>query len=171
MKFFFIFLVMPVLELWLLIKVGSAIGAWYTIGLLFLSAFVGIQLIKQQGFSTLLKMNEKMAAGENPAREALEGILLAVGGLLFLLPGFISDALGLLCVFPPTRHLWVYFWLKRTGMNAFVHVPVNRNAAGQEGEIIEGEFCEIRTPHPNPLPHRGRGDTPSPFRGEGRDEG
>jgi len=138
MKFLFFFLVMPVLELWLLIEIGSQIGALYTIGLLFLSAIIGIKLLQQQGFSTLIKMNQKMAAGENPAREALEGILLAAGGLMFLLPGFISDAIGLICLFPPTRHLLVHFWLKRAGMSAFVHVPVNRSAASED--IIEGEF-------------------------------
>lgn len=161
---------MPVLELWLLIEIGSRIGALYTIGLLFLSALIGIKLLQQQGFSMLIKMNQKMAQGENPAQEALEGILLAIGGVLFLLPGFISDGLGLLCLFPPTRHLLVRYWLKQAG-GAFVHVPVNRNAAGPGEDIIEGEFREIKTPHPNPLPHRGRGDTPSPFKGEGRDEG
>src|SRR5690606_558126 len=98
MKLLFMFLVMPVIELWLLIEIGSRIGALYTIGLLFLSAIVGIRLLQQQGFSTLLKINQKMAIGENPAEEALGGILLAIGGLLFLLPGFISDGLGLLCV-------------------------------------------------------------------------
>jgi len=140
MKFLFLFLVMPVLELWLLIEIGSKIGALYTIGLLFLSAMVGIKLLQQQGFSTLMKMNQKMVAGENPAREAFEGILLAIGGLMFLLPGFISDAFGLVCLFPPTRHLLVRYWLKRAGAGVFVHVPVNRSAARQGEDIIEGEF-------------------------------
>jgi UPF0716 protein FxsA len=139
MKFLFFILVMPVLELWLIIEIGSRIGAWYTIGLLFLSAILGIKLLQQQGFSTLLKINQKMAAGENPAEDALSGILLAVGGLMFLLPGFISDGIGLLCLFPPTRYLLVRYWLKQSG-SIFVHVPVNKNMAEQSEDIIEGEF-------------------------------
>jgi len=139
MKLLFFLLVMPVLELWLIIKIGSHIGAWYTIGLLFLSVILGIKLLKQQGFSTLLKINQKMAAGENPAEDALGGILLAFGGLMFILPGFISDAIGLLCVLPPTRYLLVRYWLKKAG-NAFVHVPVNRSGDPHNEDIIEGEF-------------------------------
>jgi UPF0716 protein FxsA len=140
MKFLFFFLVMPALELWLLIEIGSRLGAWYTIGLLFLSALVGIQLIKQQGFSTLIKMNRKLAGGEDPSIEAISGLILALGGLLFFLPGFISDALGLLCLLPPTRHMLARYWLRRIGKGSFVHVHVNRSAAEQEENIIEGEF-------------------------------
>lgn len=140
MAFLFFFVLMPLLELWLLIKIGGEIGALSTIGLLILSALLGLQLIKQQGFSTLMKMNRKMAAGVDPSAEAISGLILALGGLLFFLPGFISDALGLLCLFPPTRHLLARYWLRRMGQGSFVHVHVNRNDGQQNEEIIEGEF-------------------------------
>lgn len=141
MPFLFFFVVIPALELWLLIKIGSDIGAWYTIGLLILSALVGIQLIKQQGFSTLMKMNQKLAGGEDPSIEAFSGLILAVGGLLFFLPGFISDALGLLCLFPLTRHLLARYWLRRMGGKGnFIHSPMNHQATPNSEDIIEGEF-------------------------------
>lgn len=131
---------MPVLELWLLIKIGGQIGALSTIGLLFLSAIIGINLLQQQGFSTLLKMNQKMAAGESPAQEAIEGIMLALAGALFLFPGFATDLMAIIFVIPFTRRIIAKHWLKKVGNQAFVHVHVNRNSAEQGEHIIEGEF-------------------------------
>jgi len=135
MKFLFFFLMLPVLELWLLIKIGIQIGALYTIALLFLSAILGIKLLQLQGFSTLLKINQKINLGENPAQEAIEGIMLAMAGALFLFPGFATDVMAIVFVIPSTRHLIAGYWLKKAG---FVHVPVNNKKTSED--IIEGEF-------------------------------
>ncbi|MDA9560417.1 FxsA family protein, partial [Porticoccaceae bacterium] len=90
MRFLFLlFIVMPVVEMWLLIEVGSEIGALYTIGLVLLTAIIGVRLLRQQGFDTLWRGQRKLQEGQLPAQEIGEGIVLAVSGALLLTPGFI----------------------------------------------------------------------------------
>lgn len=102
---FILFIVMPILEMWVLISVGQEIGALPTIGLVLLTAMVGLALLRRQGISTVMRAQQKMQAGEMPAREMAEGIFLAVGGALLLTPGFITDAIGFACLIPGIRQL------------------------------------------------------------------
>ena len=102
-----IFIVVPVLEMWLLIKVGGVIGALPTIAIVLLTAMVGVALLRVQGFRTLFKAQEKMSRGELPAQEMAEGICLAIGGALLLTPGFVTDAIGFCCLIPGVRQLIV----------------------------------------------------------------
>lgn len=104
---FLLFITIPILEMWLLIEVGSQIGALSTVALVFLTAALGLALLRQQGTDTLLKLNQKVAQGQLPATEILSGVMLAVGGALLLTPGFITDAIGFACLLPPTRKLLV----------------------------------------------------------------
>ena len=103
--FLILFIVIPVAEMWVLIEVGSYIGALPTIGLVLLTAVIGLALLRQQGLSTLLRANQRMQAGEIPAQEMAEGIFLAVGGALLLTPGFITDTVGFACLIPGIRRL------------------------------------------------------------------
>ena len=101
MRFLFIlFIAMPILEMLVLIKVGGLIGALPTVGLVLLTAVVGMSLLRQQGPSTLARAQDKMRHGGMPAKEMVEGIFLAVGGALLLTPGFITDFIGFCCFFP-----------------------------------------------------------------------
>ena len=85
-----LFVLMPVAEMWLLITVGSQIGALPTIGLVLLTAVVGAGLLREQGFATLWKGRQKLQAGELPTTEIAEGLILAVSGALLLTPGFVT---------------------------------------------------------------------------------
>ncbi|MBY6213252.1 FxsA family protein [Microbulbifer agarilyticus] len=105
--FLLLFIIMPILEMWVLIRVGEEIGALPTIGLVLMTAVVGLALLKRQGLSTILRAQQKMAVGELPAQEMAEGIFLAVGGALLLTPGFITDAIGFACLIPGIRHLFL----------------------------------------------------------------
>lgn len=105
MPLLFIFVLLPVLELWLLIKVGSQIGALATIGLLFLAGMVGLAILRRQGVATMLRANQKVEAGQLPAQEIIDGMFLMVGGVLLLVPGFLSDIVGLICLIPGVRKL------------------------------------------------------------------
>ena len=100
---FLLILAFPAAEIYVLIKVGEAIGFWDTLLLLIFSAMFGVYLAKHQGMSVLTKIQQCLAQGQVPAREMLDGILIFAGGVLFIIPGFISDGLGLLFIFPPTR--------------------------------------------------------------------
>ncbi|WP_101759681.1 FxsA family protein [Oceanicoccus sp. KOV_DT_Chl] len=111
--FFLLFITVPILEMWVLIEVGSRIGALNTIALVFLTAIAGLALLRQQGLDTLLRVNQKMQQGQLPAEEILSGLMLAIGGALLLTPGFVTDLLGFACLLPPTRKLMVVALVKR----------------------------------------------------------
>lgn len=101
-----IFLIVPIVEIYFLIQVGQVIGAGWTILLVVLTAVIGVRLLKVQGISTMARAQQKMHAGEIPANEMLEGMGLVMAGALLLTPGFFTDAVGFLLLFPPTR-LWL----------------------------------------------------------------
>ncbi len=98
-----IFIIVPIVEMWLLLQVGGVIGAVPTIAAVLLTAMVGLALLRRQGLSTVLRVNQRMASGELPAQEMLEGIVLAVSGALLLTPGFFTDALGFAGLTPLLR--------------------------------------------------------------------
>ncbi|WP_372834306.1 FxsA family protein [Pontibacterium sp.] len=104
MRFLFLlFIIVPIIEITLLIQVGQAIGAWYTVGLVVMSAFVGVNMLRYQGLSTLARAQQRANQGEIPGSEMVEGIVLAVGGALLVTPGFVTDVIGFCCLIPYTR--------------------------------------------------------------------
>lgn len=107
MRFMFaLFIAVPVLEMWVLIQVGQQIGALWTIALVLSTAFIGINLLRHQGLAILTSANWRIQAGQLPAQEILEGLMLAVGGALLLTPGFITDTFGFLLLLPFSRRLF-----------------------------------------------------------------
>ncbi|WP_237067464.1 FxsA family protein [Microbulbifer guangxiensis] len=142
-----LFIVVPILEMWLLITVGREIGALPTIGLVLLTAVVGLALLRRQGLSTILRAQQKMQVGELPAREMAEGIFLAVGGALLLTPGFFTDALGFACLIPGLRQLVLGRLLRHVVVVRGPGYPPGgqygpRRGPGRESDsdIIEGEY-------------------------------
>lgn len=131
-----LFIAVPIIEMMVLIKVGQLLGALSTIALVLLTAAVGYALIKQQGFATLQRAQQKIRGGEVPAPEIAEGLFLAVGGALLLTPGFVTDALGFCCLIPALRAGLVARGLKHFVAPASPPPP----ARGDNGETIEGEF-------------------------------
>jgi len=89
-----IFVVMTLLEIYVLVTVGQAIGGLSTVLLVILTALIGSTLLRQQGWSTMAKAQQSIAEGKTPALEMLEGVVILVSGVLLLTPGFISDGLG-----------------------------------------------------------------------------
>ena len=136
MRFLFVlFVVLPVLEMWLLIEVGGLIGSLPTIGMVVFTAVVGAALLKQQGIETLTRAQQRLSSGQVPATEILEGLLLAVGGALLLTPGFITDTLGFVCLIGPLRQWLVGQLLKRGVMqvNNFQTTGFQSGSAGFTG--------------------------------------
>ena len=108
MRFLFIlFVLVPIAEIFVLIKVGQVTGALPTIALIFLTAIIGLALLRQQGYTALARAKSKMERGEMPAGEMVEGLFLAVGGALLLTPGFITDTVGFCCLIPGVRRLLI----------------------------------------------------------------
>ena len=100
-----VFIVVPVAELYVIIKVGELIGVFPTLILLLADALLGSLLLKQQGRSAWRRFNEAIAGRRFPGKEVADGILIVVGGTLLLTPGFLTDIVGLFLLIPPTRAL------------------------------------------------------------------
>jgi UPF0716 protein FxsA len=98
-----LFIIVPIAELAVIIQVGQEIGLWWTIALLLADSVLGSVLMRSQGRAAWRRFNQAVEAGRPPAREALDGALIIVGGALLLTPGFLTDIGGLLLLLPPTR--------------------------------------------------------------------
>ena len=98
-----LFLVLPIAELYVIIKVGGAIGIVPTLALLILDGFVGAALARSQGRAAWERFNRALAEGRIPARETYDGAMIILGGALLLTPGFITDIFGFILLIPPTR--------------------------------------------------------------------
>ncbi len=133
---FLLFISVPLLELWLLIEVGSDIGGLSTIALCLFTAALGGLLIRWQGMSTLIDAQKRMAHGEAPIEHGLHGMMIALAGILLFTPGFITDSLGFLLLFPPFRRFLI---------NRIPFQTINRPQATQptkpgQDDIIEAEI-------------------------------
>src|SRR5919108_4758395 len=98
-----IFIVVPLVELYVILKVGDAIGAVWTILLLAADSVLGSVLLRSQGRSVWRRFNEAVATGRMPHREVMDGVLVIFGGAFLITPGFLTDVVGLILLIPPTR--------------------------------------------------------------------
>ncbi len=128
-------LALPILEIYLLIQIGGMIGFLPTLMLLFGAAGLGTFLLQTQGWNTWMRLQQSLARGELPATELVNGAVIVAGGALLLLPGFLSDVAGLLCLIPFTRRL-IAAWLVKNRLGLKQGNP----AAPNEPKVIEGEF-------------------------------
>ena len=131
---FLLFLIIPLMEIYFLVQVGSVIGALPTVFLVVFTAVLGVSLLRIQGFSTLTRLRGTMAQGGIPAVEMLEGAVLLVTGALLLTPGFFTDALGFLCLIPVFRRSLIKWFLGR-----FLK-PFKGPGNGPGPRTIEGEY-------------------------------
>lgn len=138
----------PLLEVYLLIAVGSRIGAGATIAIIVATAVVGAGLLRVQGWSTLARARQRLDAGELPAEELIEGALLAVAAALLLTPGFATDALGALVLLPRLRRALARHVLARLAQ----HQPPGGPPGGAGPRTVEAEYWEVEPRRP-PLEH------------------
>ena len=147
MPWFLLFFAVPIIEMYLLITVAGYIDALPTIGLVMLTAVIGVSLLKHQGLETLTRGIQTIRAGELPVQEMAEGLLLAVAGALLITPGFVTDITGFLILFPSSRAWIARVLLAKVQVQEFhAHTSsaANTHQQGQEGEAssrtIEGEY-------------------------------
>ncbi len=148
MKFlFFAFLIIPIVEIYFLITIGSVIGVGLTIALIVLTAMLGAILVRAQGFSTFARVQGQLAKGEIPAVEILEGLFLLVAGALLLTPGFVTDAIGFACLTPPLRR-WIIRRMLAAGVwrgdvqSVATDTSYTHRNVHIEGRVIEGEYSD-----------------------------
>lgn len=104
-----VFLGFPILEIYVMYKVGSRIGGWETIWLLMVSGFAGLLILQTKGRAIAVQMQAQMARGEVPVGKLFHSVLIVLGGLLLMIPGFISDVFGWLLIIPGPRHMLGFF--------------------------------------------------------------
>lgn len=143
----------PAGELWLLIEVGGEIGAAPTIALIILTAVLGTILFRVQGLATLERLRGHVARRETPVAEVVSGFGLLFAGLLLLIPGFATDALGFLLFIPPLRRwlagLLIAHIVARGGATIFVDLGTGRGPGGRgPGDVIDGEYEDLSESRP-----------------------
>lgn len=137
--FLLLFVGIPLIELYFMIEVGARIGAFPTISLVLFTAALGGWLVRMQGFSTALRVRAAMERGEIPAIEMMEGALLLVAGISLLLPGFVTDALGFLCLVPGVRQSLV-LWFLRRGNILWQAPPRQPPSTPPDHRVIDAEY-------------------------------
>lgn len=159
-----------VVEISVLIVVGQAIGVLPTLGLLLASAAIGVWLVRREGRRTLREFSEAARTQRPPNRELADGVLIAAGGILVLLPGFVSDLAGLLCLFPPTRAM-MRGRLQRSAERRSARLEDEMRARAQhvygtartrppqQGDVIDGEVVSVDEDDDQASDHQ-RGELP-----------
>jgi len=147
----FLFIAVPVAEISVLIRIGSAIGPFNTIAFVIFTAVLGAYLVRQQGFATLSKLQQETSAGRVPAMQIAEGVALLFAGAVLMTPGFITDAIGFALLIPPIRQALIAFFAEKvfkgpitTSYTASTS-PVNPQV--REGDVIEGEYTSNSDEH------------------------
>ena len=129
-------ILIPIIEIYLFIKIGSQIGAFKTIFLIFFTAVVGVYYAKHEGLNTIKSGLTNMIRNQIPAYELISGAAIAFAAILLIIPGFATDVLGFLLIFPPTRKL------------LFSRISKNyENKKTEKNNFIEGEFEDIEDDH------------------------
>jgi UPF0716 protein FxsA len=142
------FVLVPIVEIAILIRVSGAIGGVTTIMIVIFTAIIGAYLVRQQGFATLQSVQNQMNAGRVPAMEMAEGLALLFAGALLLTPGFFTDAIGFTLLAPPCRRAIIRWLITHgnfsihTAQSGYVRPSTSDPAAKRSSSVIEGEFKE-----------------------------
>ncbi len=162
-----LFTVIPVVELWLLIRIGSVIGAGPTILLVLATGVVGASLARREGFSVLQTIQARTARGEFPADAMIDGLCILLAGMVLITPGVITDVLGFLLLIPPTRTLLkgvIARFIRRAAAQGSIHVAGTFNRESFHGSESSNRdpFNEARRVRPADNPEAKFVDPDSP---------
>jgi UPF0716 protein FxsA len=141
---FVLFIVVPLVEIYVLIQVGQVIGPWWTIALLIADSLLGTWLIKREGARAWRALRTALDSGRMPARELADGGLILIGGTLMLSPGFVTDIAGILLILPFTRPFFRRLLTRVVTSRLIVVGPghANRPGPGSGGSVVQGEVVD-----------------------------
>jgi UPF0716 protein FxsA len=141
-----LFILLPLAELYVILKVGDAIGVFWTILLLAADSVAGSMLLRSQGRAVWRRFNQALSDGRMPHREVQDGVLVIFGGAFLITPGFITDVLGALLLIPPTRSLIRRYGMRAVGRRVAVRVAGARDPAEPRDYDVEGTATEPDRP-------------------------
>jgi len=144
---FLLFIIVPIIEIYLLIEVGGVIGAGWTIFAILLTAVIGVSLLRVQGATTLLRAQANMAKGQLPAMEMMEGMALAASGFLLLTPGFFTDTIGFLLLTPILRRALIKKIISNKQFTMHGQAGYSAYSRQAGSDIIEGEVVDETDDH------------------------
>ena len=130
--FFIIFIGIPALEIFLMIKIGGEIGALNTVSLIFLTAIIGVFYAKMEGIKTMRSGIMNLYQNKVPINEIIAGASIAIAAMLLIFPGFLTDTIGFLLLFPLTRKILINFFVKKNKLSS----------SKEEKNILDGEIIE-----------------------------
>jgi UPF0716 protein FxsA len=142
-----LFILVPLVEIYVIIQVGQAIGPWWTILLLILDSILGSWLIRHEGSRAWRALREALDSGRMPARELADGALILIGGTLMLAPGFVTDGVGILMILPVTRPLFRRLLSglvsnRLVGLGPTGPRTARRPGPDPDGPVIRGEVVD-----------------------------
>jgi UPF0716 protein FxsA len=149
MPLFFIFIVVPLIELMILIEIGSVIGSLWTFIIILSTAIIGAKLVRQQGLQTWGRIQQQLAQGEIPAQSLFDGICILISGVLLLTPGYLTDIIGILLLTPPFRaiayaNVGHRIKIRTAHSSGFgqthSHFESQEQARPQQSTTLEGEY-------------------------------
>jgi len=135
------FIVVPLVEIYVLIQVGQVIGVWWTILLLVADSILGTWLIRREGGRAWRALQAALSSGRMPAKELADGALILIGGTLMLAPGFVTDAVGILLILPLTRPV-ARRLLTTVVARRLVVIPPGSRRPPDDGPVVPGEVVE-----------------------------
>ena len=139
-RLFLVFTSVSLLEIFVLVKVGGFLGAWPTVLLVIITAFVGSVLVRSQGLQLVKQLQQRIAAGEMPGQQLIEGIMLIITGVLLVTPGFVTDLSGLLLLQPMIRANIAKFIIANVKFVSQGSMGGFTQSTKHDDSIIEGEF-------------------------------
>ncbi|MDP5255443.1 MULTISPECIES: FxsA family protein [unclassified Vibrio] len=140
MPFLFLLIVcVPIIEITLIIQLGSWLGIGWTLALIIFTAVVGAALVKQQGVAVIARAQHQWQQGQVPAKTMVEGLALALAGLMLLTPGFMTDAIGLALLFPPWRQKIAQTLMERIVVRS-AHQGDGFSRHSSQGNTYDGEY-------------------------------
>lgn len=167
MWLFFALIAVPVIEIALFIELGDVLGLWPTLGMIFLTAAIGVALMRAQGFAAMRRLQAAMAEGSDPRGPLAEGAMILFAGALMLTPGFFTDTMGFLLLLPPVRAAlaaWVAPRLAARTLHARANHAGGSARRSQPDAPIEVEYEEIDAGDDSPRSEGGRSGWSNPPR-------
>ena len=142
MFLFFVFVVVPIIEIALFIQLGGLLGFWATMGIVVLTAMAGSILIRSQGFQAMQRLQASMSGGDDPVDSLVHGFFILVAGIVLVTPGFFTDAVGLSLLIPQVRQFLITYFSKH--MSGYFHVVQTRQHPHQaQPDVVEGEYVRL----------------------------